>query len=204
MGSTNRAPTTPSGLALDRVLLPADEHTRMLLRCETPSATREVRKAKSRANCAELGVTRFTTVTAAWTIAKTAGEISKKLYEFAKNLKDREAKQQVEEILDKIRELKQSASELEDENRELREKLRFKSDEYEFRNPFWYHKAVNPDQPLCPKCFARHIPAPMGEPGQGCTDDYRCCLVCGNFVEVSRHRRESRGGSIPQRGGQWS
>ncbi|MGO8737072.1 MAG: REP-associated tyrosine transposase [Terriglobia bacterium] len=28
-GSTARAPTTPSGLAVDRVLLPADEHTRI-------------------------------------------------------------------------------------------------------------------------------------------------------------------------------
>jgi hypothetical protein len=59
-----------------------------------------------------------TTVTTVWTIAKTAGEISKKLYELGKNLKDREAKQQVDEIVDKLRELKQSASELEDENRE--------------------------------------------------------------------------------------
>src|SRR5712692_3026659 len=93
------------------------------------------------------------TVTTAWTIAKTAGEISKKLYDFGKNLKDREAKQEFDEISDKLRELKQSASELEDENRALREKLRFKSDEYEFRNPFWYTRA-HPDQPLCPKCFA--------------------------------------------------
>lgn len=144
-----------------------------------------------------------TTVTTAWTIAKTAGEISKKLYEFGKSLKDREAKQQVEEILDKVRELKQSASELEDENRELREKLRFKSDEYEFRTPFWYHKATNPDQPLCPKCFAGSVPAPMGEPGQGCSNDYRRCLVCGYALELGHHKRQSRGGSIPHRG-EWS
>ena len=39
-----------------------------------------------------------------------------------------------------------AASELEDENRELREKLRFNSNEYEFRAPFWYHKA-NAQQP---------------------------------------------------------
>jgi hypothetical protein len=38
-----------------------------------------------------------TTVTATWTIAKTAGEVSKKLYELAKSLKDRDAKQQVDE-----------------------------------------------------------------------------------------------------------
>jgi hypothetical protein len=82
----------------------------------------------------------FTTVTTAWTIAKTAGEISKKLYEVGKGLKDRDTKHQVDEIIDKLRELKQSASELEDENRELRQKSRFKSDEFVFRNPFWYHK----------------------------------------------------------------
>jgi len=125
-----------------------------------------------------------TTVTTAWTIAKTAGEISKKLYEFGKGLKDREAKHQVDEIVDKLRELKQSAAELEDENRELREKLRFKSDEYEFRTPFRYHKA-RPDQPLCVKCFASNIEAQMGEPGQGVSRDYRQCLVCGHNVQVA-------------------
>lgn len=128
-----------------------------------------------------------TTVTAAWTIAKTAGEISKKLYELGKSLKDREVRQQVDEIVDKLRELKQSASELEDQNRELRETLRFKSDEYEFRTPFWYHNA-RPTQPLCPKCFASHIPAPMGQPGQSCSEDYRRCLVCENCVQTSGQR----------------
>ena len=110
-------------------------------------------------------------------------------------LKDREAKQQVDEILGKVRELKQSASELEDENRELREKLRFKSGDYEFCTPFWYHKVTNPDQALCPRCFAGNIAAPMGEPGQGCSNDSRRCLVCGYPVELSRHGQESRGGS---------
>jgi len=133
----------------------------------------------------------LTTVTTAWTIAKTAGEISKKLYEFGKNLKDREAKQHVDEIVDSLRELKQRASELEDENRDLREKLRFKSDEYEFRTPFYYDKA-NPDQALCAKCFASKILAPMGEPGQGCNSDYRLCLVCATSVEVSHLRRQAQ------------
>jgi hypothetical protein len=139
----------------------------------------------------------ITTVTTAWTIAKTAGEISKKLYDFGKSLKDREAKQQVDEIVDKLRELKQSASELEDENRDLREKLRFKSDDYDFRAPFWYEKA-HPEQPLCPKCFASMIAAPMGGPGQGCSKDYRLCLVCNHSIEVnfdqSRHPRQVGGG----------
>jgi len=123
-------------------------------------------------------------VTASWTIAKTAGEISKRLYELGKSLKDREVKQQVDEIADNVRELKQSASELEDENRELREKLRFKSNDYEFRTPFWYHRA-QPNQPLCAKCFAKKTAAPMDEGGHGCSPDYRRCLVCGDLLQVS-------------------
>jgi hypothetical protein len=128
-----------------------------------------------------------TTVTTAWTIAKTAAEVSRKLYEFGKGLKDREARQQVDEILDQVRDLKQSASELEDENRELREKLRFKSDDYEFDNPFWYHK-TNPNQPLCPTCFARNVPAPMSAEGQDCGADRRRCLVCFNITSAGRNR----------------
>ena len=125
-----------------------------------------------------------TTVATVWTIAKTAGEISKKLYEFGKTLKDRDAKQHVDEIVDNLRDLKQRAAELEDENRDLREKLRFKSDEYQFRTPFWYHKTQQPNQALCPKCFAKNIPAPMAESHPG--DDYRVCLVCNCSVDVVR------------------
>jgi hypothetical protein len=132
----------------------------------------------------------ITTVTTAWTIAKTAGEISKKLYDLGKSLKDREAKQQVDEILDKLRELKQSASGLEDQNRELQEKLRFKSDYYQFRTPFWFTKD-NPIQAFCPKCFAQQIAAPMGEPGQGCSKSSRRCLVCYNIVQVAEHPQVS-------------
>jgi hypothetical protein len=102
-----------------------------------------------------------------------------------KDIRDRETKQQLDEILDQVRELKQSASELEDENRELREKMRFRSDEYEFRTPFWYHKA-HPNQPLCPKCFASDIAAPMGEKGQGSTASYRRCLVCHDCIDLDR------------------
>jgi hypothetical protein len=125
-----------------------------------------------------------TTITTALPIAKTAAEILKKLFEFGKGLKDHEMKQKLDEITDQVRELKQSASQLEDQNRELREKLRFKSDEYEFRNPFRYHKA-HPDQPLCPKCFADERLGPMGAPyydglGRPC----RICLVCNNVVEL--------------------
>src|ERR1700761_7630048 len=108
----------------------------------------------------------ISTVTTTWTIAKIAGEITKKLYEFAKTIKDRDAKQQIDEMLDRLRDLKQSATELEDENRQLREKLRFKGDDFEFRAPFWFEK-IHPTRALCPKCFAKQIVAPMDERGFG-------------------------------------
>src|SRR6202030_3759629 len=98
---------------------------------------------------------------AVWSIAKAAGEISKKLYELGKTIKDHEAKRQVDVITDELRDLKHRASLLEDENRDLREKMRFKSDEYEFITPFWYAKA-HPERALCAKCFANGIAAPMG------------------------------------------
>lgn len=116
-----------------------------------------------------------TTITAALGLAKAAGEITSKLNEIYKNAKDRDIKQQVSELLDQMQELKRSAYSLEDENRDLRERLRFKSDDYEFRNPYWYDK-TNPQQPICPKCFANHIPAPMGPQLES---GYRLCLVCG-------------------------
>jgi hypothetical protein len=77
-----------------------------------------------------------TTVTTARGIVKAASNISKKLYAFGKGLKDREAKQQVDEILDQLRELKQSASQLEDENRELRDKMRSKATIMNFARRF--------------------------------------------------------------------
>lgn len=126
-----------------------------------------------------------TAVTTALTIAGKASDVSKKLYALANSLKDRDAKRQVEEIQDQLRELKQSASEIEDQNRDLREKLRFKSDDYVFRTPFRYHKD-RPDVPLCVKCFAANVEAPMGEPGVGVSPGYRHCLVCGNNVAMEK------------------
>ena len=77
-------------------------------------------------------------------------------------MKDRDAKEHVDEMLDELRELKNSAARLEDENRYLREKLRFKSEDYYFSSPFRYHKD-RPNQPLCVKCFAKNTEAQMGE-----------------------------------------
>jgi hypothetical protein len=142
----------------------------------------------------------LSTVTTAWTIAKTAGDISKKLYEFGKSLKDRDAKQHVDEIVDNLRDLKQRASDLEDENRDLREKLRFKSDEYEFRTPFWYHKTQQPTQALCPKCIAMNTAAPMAEKRQDF--DNRKCLVCGHLVFVGHGSERSFYGGGPT--GPWT
>ena len=135
-----------------------------------------------------------TTVTTAWTIAKTVGEISKKLYEFGKSLKDRDARHELDQILDHVRGLKQSASELEDENRELREKLRFNSDEFEFKNPLWLDKK-HPDRALCPKCFSKQIIAPVAEPYDNGVAQYRQCLSCGTAIEVgqTRHRAQQSG-----------
>lgn len=121
------------------------------------------------------------------TLAQSAAELTRKLYEVAKGLKDREAKQQLDELLDRLRELKQQASDLEDENRELREKLRFNSDEFDFRNPFYYEKK-HPDRPLYPKCFANQIPAPMSEPYDA-SGVYRKCLACGTAIEEMRGAR---------------
>ena len=114
----------------------------------------------------------LSTVTGVLTLAKSAADISKKLDELWKAAKDRETKQQIEVVLDKLQELKQLISALEDQNRELREKLRFKSDEYRFDNPFWYHKD-HPDERLCPKCFVKNIAAPIGASDR--------CLVCGEY-----------------------
>jgi hypothetical protein len=119
-----------------------------------------------------------------WAIAKAAGEISKKLYEFGKGLKDHEAKQKVDEIVDKLRELKQSASELEDENRELRELLRFKKDDFEFQNPYWIEKS-HPERPLCPKCFAKQLIGPLTEEYE-LNGPVRRCLACDALIRKTR------------------
>src|SRR6266853_2032537 len=121
-----------------------------------------------------------------WTLVKTVADAMKKLYEVANGVKDYETKQKLDEVLDELRDLKQQASSLEDENRLLREKLRFKSDAYEFRNPF-YHVRANPQQPLCPKCFAKETAGPMSDKYQDGTTGmcFRRCLVCENILEAA-------------------
>ena len=140
----------------------------------------------------------ITTITTALGLAKSAGEITSKLNELYKNAKDREIKQQVAELLDQMQELKRSAYALEDENRTLREQLRFKSDSFEFRAPFYYEK--NSEQALCPKCFQEGKAAPMGEQGQGCVGNHRKCLACHHLVEVEKRQTQSRDSSPGNRG----
>jgi hypothetical protein len=120
-----------------------------------------------------------------WTIVKSAAEATKKLYEVAKELKDRDAKQKVGEILDGLQQLKQDASQLEDENRTLKERLEFKSEKYTFRSPFYY-AADTAERALCAKCFFKDMAAPMGEPYKGTGGNWRRCLVCDNAVMVER------------------
>ena len=128
-----------------------------------------------------------------WSLVKTIAEATKSLYDVAKHLKDHEIKGKLDVVLDKLRELKQEASNLEDENRNLREQLRFESDQFEFKNPFWYDKA-HPDQPLCAKCFANEKVGPMGESYKATSGKYRRCLVCDNAVQVERDMKSSRTG----------
>lgn len=142
---------------------------------------------KARLRCAgyNRAMEPVTTLTAALGLARAAGEITNKLNDIYKNLKDRDAKQQVAELLDQMQELKRSAYALEDENRNLREQLRFKTDAFEFRNPFWYEKS-NPQQPFYAKCFAKNIAAPMSEVRQDSDYRYRRCLVCASVEVVER------------------
>jgi hypothetical protein len=69
----------------------------------------------------------------------TAG---KTIYEIAQGTSKLEEKHQLMEVYDALMSLKRTAADLEDENRELKRKLRFESDEYEFRSPFWYEKST--------------------------------------------------------------
>jgi hypothetical protein len=95
-----------------------------------------------------------------------------------------ETKVQLNEVYDTLIGLKQAAADLEGENRALKEQLRFKSDDFEFRTPFYYEKA-KPTQPLCAPCFAKQIIAPMGEVERMGSYDGRRCVVCHNGVALS-------------------
>ena len=118
-----------------------------------------------------------------WTYALNAiATAGKTLYEVTQGVSNLDTKRQLMEIYDTLMNLKREASDLEDENHNLKERLRFKGDDFEFRNPFWFQKN-HADRPLCPKCFANERIGPMGEPYQSFgLGTIRKCLVCGNII----------------------
>ena len=106
----------------------------------------------------------------------------KALYDATQGVSNLDTKRQLTEVYDTLMDLKRAASNLEDENHELKERLRFKGDDFEFRNPFWFEKRHS-DRPLCPKCFANEKIGPMGESYQSFgSGTIRRCLVCDNTI----------------------
>jgi hypothetical protein len=119
----------------------------------------------------------------------------KTLYDIAQGTSKLETKKQLMDVHDTLMSLKHEAADLEDSNRDLKERLRLKSEEFEFRNPFYYEKKY-PDRPLCAKCFvgSQHV-SPMAEPYRS-AGVYRRCLVCDNAVQIERaHSSGFSGGS---------
>jgi hypothetical protein len=126
------------------------------------------------------------------TLFKTIADAGRKIAEVAKDVKDYETKQKLGEVQDTLISLKQQVSDLEDDNRELKEQLRFKSDDFEFKMPFYYEK-THPERALCPKCFTDKILAPVAELYEGAGGTFRCCLRCGSPIRVSRETRYDSG-----------
>jgi uncharacterized protein with PIN domain len=126
------------------------------------------------------------------------------IYELAQSASSSDTKRQMMDVYDTLMNLKRDAPDLEDQNRELKEKLRFRSDDFEFKNPYWFDKS-HPDRALCPKCFADEIVAPVSKPNSNQSGTSRRCLHCGDvFWEVRRapSAPSSYGGGPPPT--QWS
>ena len=138
---------------------------------------------------AQAGLTLFNTIA-------TAG---KTIYDIAQGTAKLETKQQLMEVYDSLMSLKREAAELEDQNHDLKNKLRFKSDEFEFKNPFWFDKNF-PDRALCPKCFSKQIAAPVSAPYESGNTVWRQCLSCETRIEESRIKR----GASDTDSGYWS
>ena len=138
---------------------------------------------------AQAGLTLFNAIA-------TAG---KTIYDIAQGTAKLETKQQLMEVYDALMNLKRDAAELEDENHDLKEKLRFKSAEFEFKNPFWFDKNF-PDRALCPKCFSKQIVAPVSAPYQSDNAVWRQCLSCETRIEETRGKR----GHAETNSGFWS
>lgn len=96
------------------------------------------------------------------------------------------------EVYDQLMSLKRNTADLEDQNRELKEKLRFRSEDFDFKNPFWYEKRY-PDRPLCPKCRSKQVAAPVGAPYDNGSGVFRRCLTCDTPLEEGPSRRSGTG-----------
>jgi hypothetical protein len=130
----------------------------------------------------------------------TAGRTIRDL---AQGVSNSDTKRQMMEVYDTLMNLKSAAADLEDQNRELKEKLRFRSEDFEFKNPFWFEKS-HPDRALCPKCFVDELVAPVSEPIGSTSGTYRRCFHCG---EAIWEKRFAPSGSVLYGGGpptQWS
>jgi hypothetical protein len=119
----------------------------------------------------------------------TAG---KTIYEVAQSTSKLETKQQLMDVYDTLMNLKREAGDLEDTNRDLKEKLRFRSEDFDFKNPFWFDKNF-PDRPLCAKCFSKQIIAPVAAPYNSDDAVWRKCLSCDSRIEEKRNRSDHSG-----------
>ena len=135
------------------------------------------------------------------TFVNTVSNVMNSVFEFSKTMTDSSAKQKFNQIYDQLMELKHQANALADENRELREKLRFKSDDFEFRQPFYYDTKKQPQQPLCPKCFSEGKTAPMSQQKKDSAGGtYRVCLVCTKTTHETYGEQRSFS-TLPKGGG---
>jgi hypothetical protein len=126
----------------------------------------------------------------------TAG---KTIYEIAQSTSKLEEKQQLMAVYDTLMNLKRDAGDMEDTIRDLKENLRFKRDDFEFKNPFWFDKRF-PDRALCPKCFSKQMVAPVAAPYESDDGVWRKCLSCDTVIEEKRGQRiyntTDRGGGV--------
>jgi hypothetical protein len=115
----------------------------------------------------------------------TAG---KTIFDIAQGTSKIEEKQELMSAYDLLMGLKRQVAELEDENHELKKKLRFRSGDFEFKNPFWFEKAF-PERALCPKCFSKQIIAPVGKQYDNGVAIWRKCLTCESAIEEAPSRK---------------
>lgn len=110
---------------------------------------------------------------------------AKSIYGIVQSASKLETKQELMGVYDTLMSLKVQAAELEDENHNLKARLRFKTDVFEFDNPFYYEKKY-PDRPLCPVCFSNEKASPMSDAYTSANAKlHRRCLVCQHIIRVN-------------------